>query len=61
MPFLEFVPVAVQVLIDWIIMMVGTIGTFFKKKEQDDWNTKTYKNGDKSYDCGNDCLRYAIL
>ncbi len=36
MPFLEFVPVAVQVLIDWIIMMVGTISTFFKKKEQED-------------------------
>ena len=32
---MEFIPVAVQVLIDWILMLVGTIGTFFKKKENE--------------------------
>ena len=33
--FMEFLPGAVQVLIDWLIMIVGTLGTFFKKMQED--------------------------
>ena len=33
---MEFLPGAVQVLISWLILVIGTIGTYFKKKEEDD-------------------------
>ena len=33
---MEFLPGAVQVLINWLIMIIGTIGTFFKKKQEDE-------------------------
>ena len=32
---MEFIPVAIQVLIDWLLVLVGTIGTYFKKKEEE--------------------------
>ncbi len=31
---MEILPGAVQVLISWIIMLIGTIGTYFKKMEE---------------------------
>lgn len=33
---MEFIPGAVQVLIAWLMMIVGTIGTFFKKMQEDE-------------------------
>ena len=33
---MEILPAAVQVLISWLIMLVGTIGTFFKKMQEDE-------------------------
>ncbi len=32
---MEYIPVAIQVLIDWLLVLVGTIGTYFKKKEEE--------------------------
>ena len=32
---MEYIPVAIQVLIDWLLVLVGTVGTFFKKKENE--------------------------
>ena len=32
---MEMLPGAVQVLIEWLIMLVGTIGTFIKKMQED--------------------------
>ncbi len=31
---MEILPGAVQVLISWLIMLIGTIGTYFKKMEE---------------------------
>lgn len=31
---MDSLPGAVKVLVDWIIMLLGTIFTFFKKKEE---------------------------
>ena len=33
---MEILPAAVQVLISWLIMLVGTISTFFKKMQEDE-------------------------
>ncbi len=32
---MEFLPGAVQVLISWLLMLIGTIGTYFKKTEEE--------------------------
>ena len=32
---MEILPGAIQVLIEWIILLIGTIGTFFKKMQED--------------------------
>ncbi len=32
---MEYIPVAIQVLIGWLLVLVGTIGTYFKKKEEE--------------------------
>ncbi len=32
---MEFLPGAVQVLISWLILIVSTITTYFRKKEED--------------------------
>ena len=32
---MEFIPVAIQVLLSWLLMLVGTVGTYFKKKEEE--------------------------
>ena len=32
---MEFLPGAVQVLIDWLIMLMGTLFTFFGKMQED--------------------------
>lgn len=32
---MEMLPGAVQVLIDWVILLIGTLGTFFKKMKED--------------------------
>ena len=32
---MEILPGAVQVLISWLILLIGTIGTYFKKMEEE--------------------------
>ena len=32
---MEMLPGAVQVLISWFIFVIGTLGTFFKKQQED--------------------------
>ena len=33
---MEYIPVAIQVLIDWILVLAGTISPFFRKKNEDE-------------------------
>ncbi len=32
---MDMLPGAIRVLVDWLIMIMGTIFTFFEKKEED--------------------------